>query len=247
MTQATNPTGEAKEVSVVIPIYNEAIILRASVTELVQKLRESGRTFDIVLAENGSTDGTVEVIQELSKEFPEVQSLHINEPNYGRALKLGILQAKGHIVICEEIDLCDVDFHQRALEILNKDPNINFVVGSKALPKSQDERPLSRRMATRVITLLLRLCVGFRGTDTHGLKAFRRKNILPFVKDCTVEHDIFASELVIRAEHGGAGVMEIPVAINEKRAPSIHLMERVPRALNNLMRLTIAIRFNKKT
>jgi len=57
-----------------------------------------------------------------------------------------------------------------------------------------------------------------------------------------VDKDLFASELVIRAERGGVRMLEIPVRVLEKRPPSIGLSRRVPNVLKNLARLFIAIR-----
>ena len=66
-----------------------------------------------------------------------------------------------------------------------------------------DQRPLIRRVATRVHNGLLRLVLDFKGTDTHGLKAFERERLLPVVNACVVDRDVFASELVIRAWRSG--------------------------------------------
>ncbi len=133
-------------------------------------------------------------------------------------------------MLCEEIDLCDLDFHRRALELL-RSGEAELVIGSKAMPGAHDRRPLGRRAATRIYNGLLRVTLGFHGTDTHGLKAFRRAALLPVVGRCIVGHDVFASELVIRAEREGVRVREIPVELAEKRAPSVRLLRRVPKVL----------------
>ena len=116
-----------------------------------------------------------------------------------------------------------------------------MVVGSKAMRGAHDTRPLRRRVATRVYNRVLRLALGFRGTDTHGLKAFVRKPLLPVARECVVEKDVFASEFVIRAYRAGLRVREIPVRVLEKRTPSINLVRRVPNVLKNLGRLMVAI------
>src|SRR5205814_10650067 len=90
-------------------------------------------------------------------------------------------------------------------------------------------RPLVRRLATRTITLLLRVVTGFRGTDTHGLKAFKRERLVDVARACVVDRDLFASEFVIRAQRMGRDVREIPIALQEKRPPSTHLLRRGPR------------------
>jgi glycosyltransferase involved in cell wall biosynthesis len=231
---------DTPELSIVIPVFNEHEILATSIDELCTALRERGWSFEVVLAENGSTDGTFAVAEALCEHWPELSVFSHPEPNYGGALRQGIIRARGRLVICEEIDLCDVDFHARALALL-RDGAADMVVGSKAMPGADDTRPLGRRVATRVYNAALRLLVGFRGTDTHGLKAFVRERLLPIARACVVEHDVFASELVVRAHRAGLRVLEIPVAIHEKRAPSIGLLRRVPKVLRHLVRLMVAI------
>ena len=184
---------------------------------------------------------TVELAKALSAEHAEVETFSVNEPNYGLALRQGILRARGTYIVCDEIDLCDLDFYERALEILVAD-RADMVVGSKAMKGAHDNRPVLRRVATRVINGMLRVAVDFRGTDTHGLKAFRRELVTPVVNQCVVDRDIFASELVVRAGRASLRVMEIPVEVCEKRRPAINLMRRVPNVLKNLARLTYAIR-----
>ncbi|MFT3698292.1 MAG: glycosyltransferase family 2 protein [Kofleriaceae bacterium] len=232
------------DVSIVIPVYNEEGILREAITELIEGL-DPELTFEIIIAENGSRDSTVELAEHLAAEKPDVvRTFSLGEPNYGKALRRGILEARGEYVICEEIDLCDLDFHRRALIHLRKG-DADMVVGSKAMKGSADQRPMMRRVATRVLNGMLRLAVDFRGTDTHGLKAFHRETITPFVEQCVIDRDLFASELVIRAGNG-ARVMEIPITLAEKRAPAINLAKRVPNVLKGMVKLTFAVRTGRK-
>jgi glycosyltransferase involved in cell wall biosynthesis len=242
----------APDVSIVIPVYNEEGILREAVNELRAGFDETRAalgapdlTFEIIIAENGSRDRTFEIAQHLAGESPEVRALSLGEPNYGKALRQGILEARGTWVVCEEIDLCDGDFHRRALELL-RHGDCEFVVGSKAMRGAHDQRPLFRRAATKVINGMLRVALDFRGTDTHGLKAFDRARVTPVVERCVIDRDLFASELVIRAGRDGLRVTEIPVRLAEKRPPAINLVKRVPRVLGGLARLTWAIRFGDR-
>jgi glycosyltransferase involved in cell wall biosynthesis len=226
--------------SIVIPVYNEASIVREAAVDLCHRLDELRWDYELILAENGSRDGTLRVLRELAAERPRIRFLHEADANYGRALKRGILEARGDIVICDEIDLCDVGFYLRALPILEE--GADLVIGSKAMKGANDARPLVRRLATRTITVLLRLTTGFRGTDTHGLKAFRRERLVEVARACVVDRDLFASELVIRAQRMGRDVREIPIALQERRPPSTALLRRVPRVLKGLIKLGWAIR-----
>lgn len=237
-SEAARPEGP--ELSLVIPVYNEEAILEASLHELCDRLDAEGLRYEVIVAENGSRDRTVELAARVAEARPQVRVCSYPEPNYGGALREGIYRARGRYVICEEIDLLDVDFHLRALELLRAG-GADVVIGSKTMRGANDTRPLSRRAATRFYNAVLRVTLGFHGTDTHGLKALRREAILPVAARCVVEHDVFASELVIRAERSGLRVRELPVEVKEKRAPSIHLARRVPRVLKNLARLMVSI------
>jgi glycosyltransferase involved in cell wall biosynthesis len=231
------------DVSIVIPIYNEEGILSASIADLTEKLANDPAwksSYEIILSENGSTDGTIEAANELMLRHPELRLISTGEPNYGLAMRHGILAAKGNYVICDEIDLCDTDFYVRALEKL--DEGFDMVIGSKRLNPNSDRRPGYRKLATFVLNFMLRVFVGFQGTDTHGLKAFRRNRLLEVVGRCVVDKDLFASEFVIRAERMKYQVIEIPVTIVEKRPPSINLLRRVPNVLKNMVRLAWVIR-----
>lgn len=229
------------EVSFVIPVYNEEAILHAAVVDLCERLEPERLSYEVILAENGSRDRTAEVARELGKRHPEVRLVQSPQPNYGQALRAGIAAARGALVICDEIDLCDVDFHLRALELLRSD-RADLVIGSKLIGGASDERPRLRHVVSQLYTATLRLLFDFQGTDTHGLKAFRRARLQPLVDACLVDRDVFASELVIRAYREPLRVIEIPVRVLEKRPPSINLLRRAPGVLKNLAQLTWAIR-----
>jgi glycosyltransferase involved in cell wall biosynthesis len=228
-------------VSIVIPIYNEEGILHSAVVDLRERLAPLGISYEIVLAENGSRDGTVAVARALSERYPEVSSISVPEPNYGRALRTGIAAARGRFVVCDEIDLCDVGFYVRALELLQSG-RAEMVIGSKLLEGASDERPMFRHAASILYTGMLRVLLDFRGTDTHGLKAFDRVRLAPLAEACLTDRDVYASEFVIRAYRAGVSIVEIPLRVVEKRPPSINLFKRVPNVLKSLGRLTWAVR-----
>jgi glycosyltransferase involved in cell wall biosynthesis len=234
-------TQAAPHVSIVIPVYNEEGLLRGSVLELEDKMRRFGWTYELLLCENGSRDRTVELGRELEAEHPQVRMISIGKPNYGLAMKQGILEARGTFVICDEIDLLDTEFYARAMALLERS-DTDLVVGSKAMVGSNDQRPLFRRAATRVYNGMLRAVCQFPGTDTHGLKAFRREALLETARRCVLDRDVFASEFVIRAHREGKRVLEIPFTVREKRPPSINLFKRVPHVVRSVAKLAISVR-----
>lgn len=234
-------TSERPLVSIVIPIHNEEPILHAAVVDLRERLSDVTYSWELILAENGSKDGTIGVAQALAKRYPNIRLLTHPTANYGAALRLGLQQAQGDFIICDEVDLCDTDFHRNALSLLQSS-DVDLVVGSKLLQGASDERPLLRHAASHLYSTLLRWFLGFRGTDTHGLKALRRSTVIPILESCVVDRDVFASELVIRAERARLKLLEIPIRVMEKRPPTINLIRRVPRVVSSVARLAWALR-----
>jgi glycosyltransferase involved in cell wall biosynthesis len=232
------------QVSIVVPVFNEAAIIEEALTDLQQRLKPLARSYEIILAENGSRDGTQLAVRRLQARYPELSSVSIGQPNYGLALRLGIEAARGDYVMCDEVDLLDTDFYARALPMLERG-EADLVIGSKLLGGARDERPLFRHVGSLAYTRLLKVLLDFPGTDTHGLKAMRRTSMLPIVRACQVDKDVFASELVIRAYRNRLNVVEIPTTVQETRPPSIDLYKRIPNVCVNLAKLTWAIRFTR--
>ncbi|MEZ4251033.1 MAG: glycosyltransferase, partial [Polyangiales bacterium] len=87
-------------VSIVIPIYNEEGILHSAVIDLIDRLKDFDWPYELLLAENGSKDRTVEIGQQLAERFPQVQIHSLGEPNYGKAMREGIFRARGEFVLC---------------------------------------------------------------------------------------------------------------------------------------------------
>jgi glycosyltransferase involved in cell wall biosynthesis len=229
------------QLSIVIPVYNEEAIVEQAATELCAGLDARGWDYEIIFAENGSRDRTQEILERMTKANPRLKWFHSERPNYGVALKAGIQMARGEIVVCDEIDLCDLVFYDHVVPPLLRH-EADLIVGSKAAKGASDKRPIIRRVATRVHNGILRLTLGFKGTDTHGLKAFRRERLMPVIERCVVDMDVFASEFVVRAWRENLDVREIPIQLEEKRQPSIHLFRRVPNVLKNVARLVYVIR-----
>ena len=169
------------QLSIVIPVYNEEAIVEQAATELSAGLDARGWDYEIIFAENGSRDRTQEILERMTKANPRFSWFHSERPNYGVALKTGIERARGELVVCDEIDLCDLVFYDQVVPMLLRH-EADLIVGSKAAKGASDQRPIIRRVATRLHNGLLRLSLGFKGTDTHGLKAFRRERLMPVIR-----------------------------------------------------------------
>ncbi|HEY3830842.1 MAG TPA: glycosyltransferase family 2 protein [Acidimicrobiia bacterium] len=236
--------GGSVALSVVMPAFNESEILTESVQHVVERLRArddvNGR-FELLVVENGSTDDTLSIARRLATEMPEVRVLQRAEADYGAALRAGLLDAAGDLVVNFDCDYYDIDFLDRAIARLRSDGGPAMVVGSKRAPGADDRRSIARRAVTWTFSTILRVGFGLNVSDTHGMKAMRRAALLPSAEQCTLGRDLFDTELIIRAERAGLAIDEIPVSVVERRPARSPLARRVPRTLLGLLRLRRAL------
>jgi glycosyltransferase involved in cell wall biosynthesis len=231
----------APRFSVVMPAFNEAEILATSVKSVVEGLRARGEDFELLVIENGSTDGTLALARQIASEMPEVRVEHRDRADYGRALRAGLLDARGDAVVNFDTDYFDLDFLDAAVgQVLGFDgPAI--VVGTKRGEGATDARDPLRKFATLVFGTILRIVFGLRVSDTHGIKAMRRATVEPYAEVCTFGQDLFDTELILRVERAGLRTAEIPVDVRELRPARSSFLSRVPRTLRGLCKLRWAL------
>ena len=227
--------------TVVMPAYNEAEILETSVKSVVEGLRARGNCFEVVVVENGSTDGTADIADSLATSFPEVRAEHRVDADYGRALRAGLLSAHGDAVVNFDTDFFDLDFLDAAVTRVREPDGPAIIVGSKRGEGATDSRAPVRKLATWAFSTLLRVAFGLHVSDTHGIKAMRRAAVEPFARACKSGQDLFDTELILRVERAGLRTAEIPVGVEELRPARTSIARRVPRTLLGLVKLRIAL------
>jgi len=239
--RAEQQSTTALAVSVVMPAFNEAEILESSVRAVVDGMRSRGRNFELIVVENGSTDGTAAIADQLASTEPEVRAEHREDADYGRALRAGLLSAGGDAVVNFDVDFYDLAFLTSAVERVLAPDGPAIVVGTKRGEGATDERSLVRRAATATFSTLLRVGFGLHVSDTHGIKAMHRTAVEPYARACTSGQDLFVTELILRVERAGLRTAEIPVLETELRPARSSLLKRVPRTLRGLVKLRIAL------
>jgi glycosyltransferase involved in cell wall biosynthesis len=208
---------------------------------MLEEFKTIGVQFEMVVCENGSTDNTPRLAEQLRRTHPQVRVEHLPTPNYGLALKHGISVCRGDVVMIFNIDFWSIEFVRTAIAKLE---DYDMVIGSKTMEGARDQRPILRRVITWGFNFFLRKFFGFRGTDTHGMKAFRRRSLAEILDKCITDEFIFDSEFVLRAERKGLWITEVPVHVRELRQPSYwSLLRRIPGTFLNLARLSHALRF----
>jgi hypothetical protein len=203
---------ESVEVSLVFPACNERENLESAIKKTARALREITNSYEIIIAEDGSTDGTDRIAARLSAEYPFVRHIHRDKRlGRGLALKNAFAESKGRILVYMDVDLAtDIRYLRALIESVKSD--FDFATGSRMLPESRATRSLSRQVASKSYNLMVKSFLGSKISDHQcGFKAARREALLETLDDVSATHWFWDTELLVRASRKGYKVKEIPV------------------------------------
>jgi glycosyltransferase involved in cell wall biosynthesis len=221
------------EASVIIPVHNEAEVIKGNAEKLRGFLAEELNGHEIILCENGSSDDTLKIAEELAEQFEDVRVLALPEPNLAEALKEGFEVARSDKVVYFPMDLSvNLDFIPTSVGLLDK---FDVVVGSKRLGSNTDRRPMSRRVPSKAYHGMVRRLFGVELTDTTCVKAYRRGKILNIIGKVPTSSRIFETELLVEAVKEGLDVVEIPVSVEERRRSREKLGRKIQGKLEDLL------------
>ena len=218
--------------TVIIPVHNEARFLTTALARLADQLADVD--FKLILVENGSTDGTLKIAQDLQTVYPWLAVTSLERADYGSAMREGFSKVNSEWAVA-----FDIDYFSRAFveELAHHGPTSDIVIASKRDHRTDDRRSLLRQIGTRVFNLLLRVLFKSSVTDTHGMKAVRRKVLQDVMPDVVSREDLFDTELILRAERAGYRITEVPAVVEELRPARSSYLARVPRTLVGLFKM----------
>jgi len=200
-------------VDVVIPVLNEAHVLKKSVETLFGFLRSSLRyRWRIVIIDNGSTDGTQNVAKGLAATHPEVRFLRLLQKGRGRALRHAWLRSNADMVCYMDVDLSTKLGHVPELLDAIAHDGYDVATGSRLMRESRTTRSLKREIISRMYNILVKAVLFTRFSDAQcGFKALSRKaveEIVPQIKD---QAWFFDTEMLVLAEKQGYRIKDLPV------------------------------------
>ncbi len=225
--------------TIVVPIHNEAGFLPEALPQLMATLDRIPADGRVILAENGSTDGTADAALAIAGGDSRLTVLRLPTPDYGAAMRDGFLAARADWVANVDIDYFSAEFLSAALALADE---ADVILASKRAPGAVDKRGLVRRMGTLVFNVLLRVLLGSRVSDTHGMKVIRGSVVTEIAPQVISTKDLFDTELVVRAERAGHRIREIPAFVEELRPAKSSLIKRVPRTIRGLWRIRRTLR-----
>lgn len=229
------------DVSIVIPAYNEAGRLPATLDAWRAFLTDARLDAEIVVADDGSRDQTPDLVRAAATEDPRVRLVRL-ERNEGKggAVRAGMLAARGDHRFYVDADLnVDPSHLHPALARLRADADV--VVGRRSLSEyASEEKSVARVAAGALVQITRRLLVLPTIADTQcGFKGFRAATAERVFGAALVRSFAFDIEALFLARRGGARIVEIPVSVTFRDQSTYDLRRHLPPFLRDIVRIRV--------
>jgi glycosyltransferase involved in cell wall biosynthesis len=232
-----------QKVILAIPVYNEEKILENSITQLIIYFNDNiNYDWRIIIANNGSTDKTQQIVESLAQKNNRIIALDIKEKGRGNALKCAWGGFEADIYAYCDVDLAtDIRHLSELFEQIRAGNDI--AIGSRYLKTSLSKRTLIRLIMSKVYNFLIRIFFKTKITDFQcGFKAINnkvKKEILPLIRD---KEWFWDTELLLVAELNNFKIKEIPVSWQENRETKVKFFKTICDYLKNLFKLKLILK-----
>ena len=215
------------KVSVVFPAYNEVDVLEDTIKKVIQNLNSFTDSYEIIIAEDGSTDGTNKLAAKLAKKNAQIKHIH-GQKRLGRgtALKNSFKKSNGNTLVYMDLDLATDLSHLKDLIEATSMEGFDLATGSRLLSKSKVNRSWTRNLASSSYNLIVRKLLGSKIKDHQcGFKSFRREPLLLLLNEVEATHWFWDTEILVRANRRGYKIKEIPVLWKSSKETKVKLFK----------------------
>ena len=230
--------------SLILPAFNEARRLPASLARCAEFIRARGLAAEIIVADDGSSDGTAAAYTEAVDSLPRAQLryryLELAHGGKGSAVRAGVAAASGDPIVFLDADLTiPVETIDAFLAALRDGADV--VVASRYVPGSVVDRPWWRVLMGRVYRAAVHAIVPIDVTDTQcGGKMYTAEAAKDLFARSTLDGFAFDAEVLYIARRRGYRVVETPVEIHQRAHTSVSFLRDTPAMLRDL----VVIRWN---
>ena len=216
------------DLSIVIPAYNEERRLPKTLDAIIAYLRIRAYQAEIIVVDDGSTDGTAGIVSAYRQKFPGLRVVS-NERNRGKGFSVrhGMLEARGEIALFSDADLSTPIEEADKLIAAVRDQGYDAAIGSRAVDRTLIEVHQSkiRERAGMFFNRLVRWIMGIEFSDTQcGFKAFRRGRARILFEQQRIERFGFDPEVLFLAKRHGLRVAEVPVRWSHDAATKVNVL-----------------------
>ncbi|MBM7843621.1 dolichyl-phosphate beta-glucosyltransferase [Herpetosiphon giganteus] len=232
--------GQAPELSVIIPCFNEQKRIIPSIDAIVQYLNERGRSWELIISDDGSTDQTVSLIE--AQKYPNLTIIK-SSSNHGKghAVRAGIIAAKGNFILFTDADNATPITELNKLLPSLEQGNYDLAIGSRAKQLLQTkERRLSRCVMSAGLRLIVEHGLKLNIHDSQcGFKLFHRAVAKHLAQVQTINGFAFDLELLVIADIFGYQTNEIPVEWVDVAGSKVHPIRDAYQFLRDIMIIQI--------
>ena len=232
-----------KEISILLPAYNEALRIERCIQEVERAVSSFSSSYEIIVTEDGSTDGTENVVATLSRSNPELRLMHSPvRLGKGKAIKKALASAKGDIIFFMDVDLStNLKYLPQIVKLAQK--HRGMAIGSRHAGGSRVQRSFSRTLFSLSYNLFVRML--FRdGVHDHqcGFKAMSREVAAVVLHKTASDGFFFDTEMILWCKKLGFPVTEVGVEWTEnsrKGATAVRLFSDAARLGLDLLRFRL--------
>jgi len=229
--------------AVIVPAFNETRRLTDNLLTLLSYLQTFRPEAELIVVDDGSTDGTDKVAEELFSHRPDVAARVLRfaqNRGKGHAVRAGLLAARAPVALFSDADLSTpISELPKVVEPIEQG-DYDIVLGSRALDRSLigQRQPWRREQGGKVFNLIVRLTTGLPFADTQcGFKAFRMEALRPILGLAQVDGFGFDVELLVLAQRMGLRMLEVPVRWDHNEGSKVRILQDSLRMLSEVVSL----------